>query len=511
MKKLLAGLCVFVCAMCLFATTTKEYYAKAKSYEAEKKWAWALNAYFDALATDESVDAKLSAYQDYLKLKTAIETGNPGFGNFNAFTIHDEWKNTIVEAENYAKTYCFYNIRFGDLIQDSLNYETRTAKYTANISYERNERYDFVLGTLAKGFRSAYKSDWNDMAEDWPKYANSDACVYNSSSYYSYKYNAFTEPKCYEVSYVLVDDSGKEWSTKKTATLGETIALEGITPELMTLIDNKQAYLKPLEVTLNYGMKNQRETTKIDANNVTFVWVKNNKDAKDENYRKSKSSLYIKTFDSQFVNIPGKNFAMLKTEVTQKLYETVMGENPSYYEGEDNPVEKVSWYDAIYFCNKLSSQKGLTPVYSVDGVTDVAKWNYTPHNGNSIRGTIKQNSNATGYRLPTKEEWQYAAKGGQNYTYAGSNDIDEVAWYSGNSGYRTQSVAQKAPNGYGIYDMSGNVWEWVWDADEYYSSGCYNCGGSYDYACEVSYSDWDYASSPDYNRGFRVVRPSLTK
>ncbi len=210
-------------------------------------------------------------------------------------------------------------------------------------------------------------------------------------------------------------------------------------------------------------------------------------------------------YQQNFVKIPGKNLEMMKTEVTQKLYTTIMGSNPSYNEGNNLPVERVSWYDAIFFCNKLSEKLGFTPVYAVDGVTDVTKWNYTPHNDNSIRGTVTQNTNANGFRLPTNDEWEYAAKGGQNYTYAGSNKLDEVGWYDYNSGDKTHPVAQKKPNDYGLYDMSGNVEEWCWDSS---FSDRYNRGGSYiyhDYDCKVGSR---YHCSADYQRydlGFRIV------
>ena len=225
----------------------------------------------------------------------------------------------------------------------------------------------------------------------------------------------------------------------------------------------------------------------------------------------------------KMIKIPGKDFKMSATEITQKQYEKVMGENPSWYQisneflndeekkqlknTSNNPVEFVSWYDAIYFCNKLSEKLGFTPVYAVDGKTDVATWNYTPHEGESIEGEISQNSDANGFRLPTVEEWQYAARGGQNYEYSGSNNLDEVGWYEDNSGHRTHPVAQKKANGYGLYDMSGNVSEWCWAVNPNSNIRCY-CGGSHQYEDKVGSRYYYERASSQFNgisRGFRIV------
>ena len=200
------------------------------------------------------------------------------------------------------------------------------------------------------------------------------------------------------------------------------------------------------------------------------------------------------------------SFYMGKYEVTQKEWTAVMGSNPSSFTGDNLPVENVSWYSAVEYCNKRSQREGLTPAYTVSGTN------------------VTWNKNANGYRLPTEAEWEYAAKGGNgspgNYTYAGSNNADEVAWYSGS---KTQNVGTKKPNGLGLYDMSGNVWEWCWDWYGSYSSAAQTDpagassgstrvlrGGSWgrtaEYVRSASRGDY-YPSDWILNIGFRVVRP----
>ena len=240
--------------------------------------------------------------------------------------------------------------------------------------------------------------------------------------------------------------------------------------------------------------------------------------------------------DSEYkmVTIPRTDFMMGQTPVTQRLYQKVMGLNPSYYQlsneelredqrkalekeenTSNNPVEWITWYDALYFCNKLSMMEGLTPAYSVNGKTDPKCWDYTPHHqrGKDIDLEVDCDFSATGYRLPTKYEWNYAARGGENYIYSGSNDLDKVGWYSKNSKNVTHPVAQKMANGYGLYDMSGNVSEWGWGFWNLFGRRqycwCHKFGGellSGACHCELPCSRYSMACCKYNYTGFRLLR-----
>jgi formylglycine-generating enzyme required for sulfatase activity len=204
-----------------------------------------------------------------------------------------------------------------------------------------------------------------------------------------------------------------------------------------------------------------------------------------------------------------------ETEITQQQWTAVMGENPSYFAADDRPVERVTWRDAIRFCNRLSEWEGLRPAYSVQGTA--VTWDRA----------------AAGYRLPTEAEWEYACRAGTRTPFATGACLSPAqANYDGGKPFpgcpsgrvrgRTRPVGKFAPNAWGLFDMHGNVWEWCWDWYGSYEEGRTTDptgppsgskrvlrGGSWLKAAEfcrsANRSRYD-PNSRTYDIGFRVAR-----
>lgn len=237
------------------------------------------------------------------------------------------------------------------------------------------------------------------------------------------------------------------------------------------------------------------------------------------------------TFHNGTSDVTVSNFYIGKYEITQAEYEAVMGFNPAsgFGDGTYNPVYYVTWYDAIEYCNRRSIIEELTPCYNYDSYdSNPDDWPVGWNRSDSNHTNVVCSWTANGYRLPTAMEWMFAAKGGNQsmgYTYSGSNDIDQVAWYFENSERMSHDVGSKAPNELGIYDMSGNVWEWVWDIHDDYpnapqtdprgpNSGTSRVvrGGSWFFKaifCTISIHWPDDVTNEDSDLGFRVCRTAF--
>jgi formylglycine-generating enzyme required for sulfatase activity len=216
------------------------------------------------------------------------------------------------------------------------------------------------------------------------------------------------------------------------------------------------------------------------------------------------------------------SFYLGKYEVTQKEWRDVMGTNPSRFKGDNLPVEQVSWFDAIEYCNKRSVKEGLTPAYTISGSGDSR--------------TVSWNRAASGYRLPTEAEWEYACRAGTSTPfYTGNNITTDQANYDGNYPYnnnakgvyrkKTWAVGSGTPNPWGLYDMHGNVCEWCWDWYGSYgrgsqtdpagaSSGSIRVtrGGGWYYAVRGVRSANRSSFTPSYRGtylGFRVLCPQM--
>jgi formylglycine-generating enzyme required for sulfatase activity len=208
------------------------------------------------------------------------------------------------------------------------------------------------------------------------------------------------------------------------------------------------------------------------------------------------------------------SFYLSETEITQETWASVMGSNPSRFKDPSRPVEMISWLDAVRFCNALSEKEGLDKAYEISGSRVSCNWD------------------SDGYRLPTEAEWEYAARGGTKKAieeealsrsyYSGGGNAAEFAWFDSNSNRETKPVKTKSPNELGLYDMSGNVWEWCWDWMGTYpkeltkdpkglQAGNIKVvrGGAWFTPvnlCRVTYRFWNVPSFKANSVGFRIAR-----
>jgi len=286
-----------------------------------------------------------------------------------------------------------------------------------------------------------------------------------------------------------------------------SLYVDNITAELREWEDDNFTYLDSYRIKAYYQEHESKYSNIVLGEFENMIYVEGGTYEMGDHFNEGDSNelpLHEVTLSSFYIG---------KYEVTQGEYEELMGTNPAYDYGvgDEYPVHNVSWYDAVEYCNALSEQQGFTSCYNLSDYSC--------------------DFSANGFRLPTEAEWEYAARGGVNWTdnhrYSGTTDhLIDYAWYYDNSGYQTHEAGTKSPNKLGIYDMSGNVWEWCndWYLSDYYDSSSGTDplgpesgssrvfrGGAWNYIASYSRTANRYYFSPGSSfssLGFRLARSS---
>ncbi|MBR5016437.1 MAG: InlB B-repeat-containing protein [Spirochaetia bacterium] len=269
--------------------TYNDYLSIAKDFKNKGQWCHALGAYYDALGTDGAPESKIEAYNAYNELADEIRKGNPGIGQFNVFTQHDEWKKMLIDAEKYGSEIVPYIVEVGKLKQKKLDYQTKTATYSANIMIRGfNDRYEKTIAIIEAGYKKAFKKDWvSDLPkpDNWPRisvsskgestYDENESLIITNEKNQNTFFNAFSfliDNSSLFIRYYslfvyvfnIVDENGNALVNKKRLLLAsqDEIVFSEIKPEVMDLIDNGKAWVSPVVVYLNYGKYNDSRDEK---------------------------------------------------------------------------------------------------------------------------------------------------------------------------------------------------------------------------------------------------------
>ena len=505
-----------------------------------ENWVTELGNCWDALEKDTSAKNQLDRYNE---IAECMLNGLPGITKEDASEdeIHGDWLSVLTDFENYWTENCPRTFFLGELKKipstrkEKVEYEheitDEDGKTRKEISFYEKEvpawgysvpvvsgvsyKYSAILSLVTAGLHKARKSNWTDIPKNWP------ASSLNSydAPFFCAQINGIS---LYDVTFDVLDGSNVILSGGKGVAGGRAIfggLDENAVEKVESALEQKKISYSVKDVSLILKTPTPAMVKKSD-------WVE---DAEKKSFSPATiriESAYTKLpherhvvceadaraiVGEEMVNVSGElgSFSVLKNEVTQRLYIDVMLDNPSKFSGANRPAESLSWYDAIFFCNRLSEICLLKPVYSVDGKTDVYEWGYVPHKG-MVLGDVQIESGADGFRLPTEEEWIFCARGESGKFDEYSGGIAElVAWTKENSKGKTKDVGEKDKNAFELFDMTGNVWEWCFDVSDETGINRVAHGGAWNYATRYCKIEDRYIRNPKfaYNcLGFRIVK-----
>lgn len=405
---------------------------RAKNYEKNKSWIWALDEYYNAINSSRKGQELETAFNAYSELAGMIESGMPGRGEFDKFSLYESWKNLLIETEQYGNRVFPYELYFGSFQTIKLNLENKTADYSVRLAFTRSTRYLKTVGVVSKGYAKARQDSWTELPKEFPGRPVSDDTfsVENygkKTSAFAYSYDSSNVTDCknvipYEAVFEIVSDDGIVFAESQPYVLGDKTAKEeysftdysgpdftfnNVPSEGIKAIDAGKAYIRLKHLCLMYGDLNSnyffRGRRNFTGGNRIGVFIYLGNLHSDNKTTLADCAFCADGSLAEFepmVTVSGKKVHCVFFD-TRKLFGVVFG--------DENLSLKSLWHEsfldyvAYVFCNELSKNMFRQPVYEKNCSTALCDF-LVGEDWAKDDKTIKKNPSANGYRMPTLEE-----------------------------------------------------------------------------------------------------------